>query len=222
MDPQPTLKRFTWKKSMIYVVGLTLLGISVTLIQQTNLGMSSWDALNRNFYEGIPLEYKYLNPIVALVLITIAYIMQRKKPSLWMLFPLLISFYVGLVIDGMLLVIPLVSHLHILWNVLYLLVAIVICAIGLNFLLFCKYPLPALDEFCYGIADILHLSFGKGKLIGEIFALVLAIIVGLAFSHQSDWFFIGPTTLIFTFAIGFTVDLLQKPVTKLLEARDEN
>jgi uncharacterized membrane protein YczE len=206
----------------VYLIGLSLLGLSVTLIQQTNLGMSSWDALNRNFYEGIPIEYKYLNPIVALVLVVIAYLLQRKRFSVRMLFPLLISFYVGLVIDLLLLVIPLVAHGHWSLNLLYLFAAIIICAIGLNMVLFCRFPLPALDELCLAIAMRLKSTFGIGKLIGEIIALVLCVISGLIFGHQAEWFYLGPTTIIFTILIGPAVDLIKRPMSRLLGAAHEN
>ena len=99
------MSKFTKHKNIIFIIGLTFLGLSVTLIQQTNLGMSAWDALNRNFYEGIPLDYRYLNPIVALVLVSFAYLLQKRKASLWMLFPLIISFYVGIIIDVFILII---------------------------------------------------------------------------------------------------------------------
>ncbi len=197
-----------------------MLGICVTFIQQTNLGMSAWDAFNRNLYEGIPLEYKYLNPIVAMVLITAAYILQKKKPSLWMLFPLVISFYVGLVIDFLLTIIPSAVEMSLLVNLGYLGIAIIICAVGLNFILYCNYPLPALDELCYAISVKLKTTFGKGKLVGEIIAIFLTIIVGLIFQFQAVFFFIGPTTIIFGLLIGFTVDLFKKPVLRFVRMFD--
>ncbi|MDD3112802.1 MAG: hypothetical protein PHP61_00965 [Candidatus Izemoplasmatales bacterium] len=216
------MAKFSWKKLAIYMVGLTLLGLSVALMQQTRLGMSSWDALNRNFYEGIPIDYKYLNPIVALILVVVAYLLQHKRFSLWMLFPLAISFYVGLVIDLLLLIIPLVVNSHWLFNALYLALAIVICAIGLNLVIYGQFPLPALDELCLAIANRLHTTFGKGKLIGELIALVATVVFGLVFHHQEHWFYLGPTTIIFTFSIGFVVDLLNRPIHSILGEKHEN
>lgn len=206
--------KYPYKRMLIYVVGLSLLGLCVTLIQLTNLGMAPWDAMYRNLYEGIPLEYKFLNPMIAMVLIPIAYAIQKKKASLWMLFPFLISFYIGLVIDSLLLVIPSVATLSIGWNLLYLALAIIVCAIGLNMVVYCKFPLPALDELCYGIGVLFKKSYGFGKLIGELIALVLAIVFGLYFQHQAVIFYIGPTTIIFAFAIGFAIERFKKPVTK--------
>jgi hypothetical protein len=65
-------------------------------------------------------------------------------------------------------------------------------------------------------------TYGKGKLIGEILALVLAIISGVIFSHYEQYFFIGPTTIIFALGIGKMIDVFKKPVFKLLEVFDAN
>jgi len=209
--------KITFKKSLIYFTGLSLLAVTVTLLQKTNLGMSSWDAFYRNLYEGIPLDYKYLNPIIALILIPIAYAIQKKKFSLWMLFPLFISFYIGLIIDLLLLVVPSVVTMGIGWNLLYLGGSMFVCAIGLNLIVYCQYPLPALDELCYGIGVLLKSTYGKGKLVGELLALVLTIIAGIIFSHYDVYFYIGITTVIFSLGIGYLIDLFKKPIFKLLE-----
>lgn len=211
------MKQFTTSKTIYFLFGLTLLGVCVTLIQQTNLGMSAWDAFNRNLYEGFHLPYSVINPIVALVLIHVAYLLQKRRWSPLVFFPLVISFYVGLVIDLLLLVIPSAVEMNVWVNLAYLLVAIVVCAIGLNFVIYAKYPLPALDELCSGIAKKLHVSFGVGKLIGEILAIVLSVAVGTAFSFQSEFYFIGWTTLIFGLGIGLFVDLFRKPIVKGLD-----
>ncbi|MFA5467153.1 MAG: DUF6198 family protein [Candidatus Izemoplasmatales bacterium] len=216
------MKRIGYKKPLLYLLGLTMLGLTVTLIQKTNLGMSSWDALNRNFYEGVPIEYKYLTPIFAFILISFAYLIEWKKPDWLFLFPLFVSFYIGFVIDLLLKVIPSVVDANLAINLLYLLFALTVCAVGLNLIIYCQFPLPALDAFCNALAKRLKLSFGKGKLIGEIIALGLTVIAGLAFHHQEQWFFIGPTTIIFAVTIGLFVDLFKKPIFAILEVKHDN
>ncbi|MGI6392565.1 MAG: DUF6198 family protein [Candidatus Izemoplasmatales bacterium] len=216
------MKKSKIMKPLLYLFGLSLLGLTVTLIHKTNLGMSSWDALNRNFHEGVPIEYKYLTPIFALVLISLAYLIDWKRPDWLFLFPIGVSFYIGFVIDGLLLVIPSVTEAGLVINLLYLLLALIVCAVGLNLIIYCKYPLPALDAFCNALAKRFKVSFGTGKLIGEVLALFLTVIVGLAFHHQEQWFFIGPTTIIFTATIGFFIDLLKRPVNYLLEEKHDH
>lgn len=206
--------KLTPKKLIVYLIGLFLLGVTVTLIQQTDLGMSSWDAFARNLYEGIPLDYKFLTPIIALTLTPIAYAIQKKKASLWMLFPLVISFVIGSIIDFLLTVIPSVAGQGLLWNGMYVAMALLICAVGLNFIVWCKFPMPALDELCYGFGVLFKISYGKGKLIGEILALGLAIVFGWIFGFQEQWFFIGPTTIVFAVSIGPLIDLFAQPIRK--------
>ncbi len=210
--------RFTVKKTLVYVLGLALLGVTVTLMQQTNLGMSAWDAFYRNMYDGIPLDYRYLNPIVALVIAPLGFLIQKKQLTVWVLFPIVISFFIGAVIDGLLLVVPNVSAMHWSLNVAYLLASIPICAIGLNLCIHCQYPLPALDELCYGIGVLFKTTYGKGKLIGEILAIGLAVITGLIFDFWNVYFNIGITTIVFGVAIGPAIDLFKKPVKRVMEA----
>ena len=204
------------KRPLIYVLGLSILGLSVALFQNTNLGMGSWDALNRNFYEGIPLDYRYITPAMALILISLAYLLEKKKPDLMMAFPLVISFYIGLVIDLLLLVIPSVAELNVIFNLFYVFLALSMVAIGLNIIILANYPLPALDQFCMAISKKFKISFGKGKFIGEALAFVAAIIVGLVFSHEEEFFFIGANTFIVLIFIGKFVDLFAKPVKKMI------
>ena len=209
------IRRFALR-GIIYATGLALLGVCVTLMIKTNLGMSSWDAFYRNLNEGIPLEYKYLNPIVALILLPIGYLLQKKKITLWILFPLVVSSYVGVVIDLLKLVIPDVSAVGLGWNVLYVAIAILVCAVGLDMVTFCQFPLPALDELCFGIGVRMKSTYGRGKLVGEGLALVLTVLTGLLFHRQADWFNIGPSTLVFAVAIGPVIDWFKKPVYRAL------
>jgi uncharacterized membrane protein YczE len=122
----------------------------------------------------------------------------------------------------LLLIIPSVENANLIWNLVYLLTAMIVCSIGLNFVVYCNYPLPALDELCYGIGVALKSTYGKGKLIGELLALFLAVIAGLIFSHYEQHFFIGVTTIIFALGIGKMIDLFKKPIFRILEAIDAN
>ena len=210
--------KFTFKNIIIYLFGLALLGVTVTLMLKTNLGMDAWDAFYRNLNIGIPLEYKFLNPIIALILLPIGYAIQKKKITLWILFPLVVSTYVGWIIDLLELVVPSVATYGIVWNLLYLVGSLIICAIGLNMVTYCHFPLPALDELCYGIGVLMHSTYGKGKLVGEMLAIILTVIAGVIFGHYEQWFYIGAATIIFGVAIGPLIDIFKKPVYQVLEA----
>lgn len=210
-------QQFDLKKAFIYFFAMLLLATSVTLIQSTNLGMSAWDALNRNFYEGIPIEYKWLTPISAILFVSLAYLITWKKPNIIMLFPILISFIIGVMIDILLTFVPVVSDSFLLLNLLYLTIATVLVAIGLNLINLCNYPLPALDQFCMSIAKFFKLSFGQGKIIGEVIALIATVVVGLIFGSQKEFFYLGFTTIFFILFLGFVIDFFRNPVYRFLK-----
>ncbi len=208
--------KITLKKVLLYSLAMVLLGTSVALIQSTNLGMSSWDALHRNFYEGIPLEYKYLTPISAIIFMGLAHLIAWKKPTILMFFPVIISFVIGTVIDIELLFLPEVFELGVFWNGLYLLLATTLVGIALNLIVYSKLPLPALDQFCMAIAKRLKLTFGQGKYIGEFLALISTVIVGLIFGSQEYYFYLGFTTIFYVLFLGFVIDLFKNPLFRIL------
>jgi len=212
--------RFTLKKTILYVGGLLLLGLTVSLMLRTNLGMSSWDACFKNLHDGIPLDYRYLNSIAAGILTPLAYLAQKKKFTAWVLFPVGISFFIGAEIDLIIAygVIPDIAAAPWYWNWIYLAAAVALCAVGLNVIAWCRYPMPALDELCLALAAIFKVSHGRGKLYGEILALLLAVTTGLAFGYADVRFNIGLATLVFAFAIGPVIDLIRKPLRRMLEA----
>ncbi|MFO7969970.1 MAG: hypothetical protein ACQERX_00950 [Bacillota bacterium] len=209
------MKRY--KRLIFYIMALNLLGLSIALIQNTNLGMAPWDALARNFYEGVPIRYTYLSPLLSIILILLAYLINFEKLDYKIIIPILISTYIGFAIDIALLFVPSVIELGFLYNYLYLLIAMILISIGLNVIIYCGYTLPALEHFIQAIASRLKISFGKAKLVGEIIAFSLTIIFGFIFSHQSQSFFIGETTIIVLLFIGFFVDLFRKPTFSILE-----
>lgn len=194
-----------------------ILSTSIALIQNTNLGMAPWDALARNFYEGVPIAYTYLSPLLSMVLISLAYIIRLKKPDRDMILPVVISSLIGLFIDVALLFIPNVAELNYIWNYFYLFFAMFLISIGLNVIIYCGYTLPALEQFVMALSWRFKISFGKAKLLGEAIAFTAAVISGLIFHHQSEYFYIGQTTFIVLISIGFFIDLMKKPTYKVLE-----
>ena len=210
------IKELTWRKVFLYLTSLVLLGTAVTLMQKTNLGMSSWDALSRNFFENVIPEYKVITPVVALVLMTLAHLISWRRPSNMFLFPLVISAAIGAVIDFELTFMPSVVEYGFLVNFGYLTIATILIAIGLNLMIYCNFPLPALDRFCHAIAERFHLTFGQGKYIGEFLALILTVFVGLYFHTQSDYFYLGFTTVFFILFLGSIIDFARNPLYRLL------
>ena len=210
--------KFTLKKVLLYFIAMVLLGTAVTLIQSTMMGMSAWDAFHRNFYEGIPMQYKYINSISAVLFVGLAYLIEWKKPKVIMLFPILISFFIGAVIDFELTFVPNVVDGAMYINIIYLLIATINIAVALNIIIYSGFPLPAIDQFCTSIAKRFHLSFGTGKFFGEIFAALGAVVAGELFGFRNEFYYLGVTTIYFILLLGFIIDLAKHPLYRILGA----
>ncbi|MCK4551987.1 MAG: NUDIX domain-containing protein [Tenericutes bacterium] len=210
--------KFTTKKILLYILAMVLLGTAVTLIQSTLMGMSAWDALHRNFYEGIPLQYKYVNAASAVLFVGLAYIIEWKKPKWIMFFPILISFFIGAIIDLELTFVPDVSNGAIYINIIYLAIATLSIAVALNIIIYSGFPLPAIDQLCTAMAKRFHLTFGQGKFLGEVLAALGAVVAGELFGFRGEIYYLGFTTIYFILFLGFIIDFVRYPMFRLLGA----
>ncbi len=204
------------KKAAFSILAFILLGTSVTLLLNTSMGMSAWDAISVNIYENSSLYFMWINPMISLILMGLAHLIMWKKPSIMFFFPILISWFIGAVIDLEVLFIPDITRFNLIWNILYMVLASILVGIGLNILLYLDFPLPAIDRFCYSLASRLHLTFGEGKFLGEFFAMSLAIILGLFYHTQSKNFYLGITTIYYVIFLGKIVDLIRNPLYRIL------
>jgi len=173
--------------------------------------------LLKNFHEGLQINYWILSPVLSVILISLAYFINWQKPEIKMIIPIIVSTVIGLSIDITLLFIPNVSELSFVYNYLYVVLALILISLALNVIIYCGYVLPSLEQFILSISNRLKISFGKAKLLGEIFAFTMTLFFGIIFHHQSDLFFLGQTTLIVLLFIGPIIDLFKKPTILLLE-----
>lgn len=210
------IKTMTWKKALISLLAMVLLGTSVTLLYSTKMGMSAWDAVTVNVKENSGLYFMWVNPMIAVILMILAHLIAWKKPSIMILFPLVISWFIGAVIDLEVLFVPDVSAYHWIINVAYMVMASILVGIGLNLIIYVDFPLPAIDRFCHAMSKRLHLTFGQGKYLGEFFAGIMAVTLGLIYGTGGVNFYLGISTIYYILFLGLIVDLIRNPLYRLL------
>jgi len=210
------VESMSWKRGLFSILAFVLLGTSVTLLLNTSMGMSAWDAVSVNIYENTNLYFMWVNPLISLFLMGFAHLIMWKKPSIMFFFPIIISWFIGAVIDFEVLFIPDMSSFNIIWNITYMIIASILVGIGLNILLYIDFPLPAIDRFCHSLATKLHLTFGQGKFLGEFFAMSLAIVLGLIYHSERENFYLGITTVYYVLFLGKIVDLIRNPLYRML------
>ncbi len=207
-----------------------MLGAGVSFMLKSGLGVSSWDALVANLVIGLDGSYRIVNSIFSLIVSIIANLIQKNKFSIKYILPCVISYFIGFIIDIFTNILPEPSTQVL--SLTYFIVAFNLIAIGLNIVTIKNYVIPAIDELCRSISALMKSSFANGKFVGEIFALMLSIFVGLAFdlSNDSNFFMalrayhIGVGTIVYTLLVGMMISLYEFIFIKLhiKEAKNAN
>ncbi|PLR66591.1 membrane protein [Bacillus sp. UMB0893] len=193
-------------ESMIYrlaffVIGLFVLAFGVTLTIQADLGAGAWDALNVGLTDQIGLTVGSWIFIVGILVILLNAIIMREAPKVLGVFTILL---VGFFVDfWMLYVFQDFSIQNMMLKVVILLSGILLIAIGVSIYLQTSFPANPIDQLMITLHKRFGLSLMAAKTIGEVGALVLALL------------FAGPIglgTIIITFAIGPLIQVCNAPV----------
>ena len=178
-------------RSIFYSIGLLILSFGATLTIKANLGAGPWDALNVGLSQLIGLTIGSWIVIIGILLIFINAYLMRKKPELLSLFTV---FILGFFVDFWM------AHLLHHFNYFYffnqlilLIVGLLIVGLGIALYLQASFPLNPIDHFMVSVQKKFGLNIMAAKLIGEVLALVFALLVNGP---------IGVGTVIIAFGIG--------------------
>ncbi|WP_224773354.1 MULTISPECIES: YczE/YyaS/YitT family protein [Bacillaceae] len=184
-----------------FVIGLFVLAFGVTLTIQADLGAGAWDALNVGLTDQIGLTVGSWIFIVGILVILLNAIIMREAPKVLGVFTILL---VGFFVDfWMLYVFQDFSIQNMMLKVVILLSGILLIAIGVSIYLQTSFPANPIDQLMITLHKRFGLSLMAAKTIGEVGALVLALL------------FAGPIglgTIIITFAIGPLIQVCNAPV----------
>jgi uncharacterized protein len=197
-------------ESMIYrlgffVIGLFVLAFGVTLTIKANLGAGAWDALNVGLTDQIGLTVGSWIFIVGIIIILLNAVLMREAPKVLGVFTILL---IGFFVDFWMLSIfqdIIIQNLFI--KAVILVLGILLIAIGVSIYLQTSFPANPIDQLMLTLHQKFGLSLMAAKTIGEVGALVLALL------------FAGPIglgTIIITFAIGPLIQLCNPPVNAVI------
>lgn len=187
-----------------YLVGILIIsfGASVTII--ADMGVGAWDALNVGLSETIGLTIGSWVIIVGIILMLINALMMKTRPDYLAFFTVLL---IGSLIDfWMLVVLGNLEPTQFLGKLILLVMGLLIIGLGVGIYLQPKFPLNPIDNFMMALKERFGVSIVVAKTIGEIIALVFALIVKGP---------IGLGTLIVTIGIGPSIQLFYPFFEKL-------
>ncbi|OZM57037.1 membrane protein [Lottiidibacillus patelloidae] len=198
------MQKETIIRGLFYIVGLAIISFGVPLTIVADLGTGAWDALNVGLSETIGLSVGNWVIIVGLLLIAINALLLRTFPDLYAIITVvlvgeMIDFWLEFVFQGWM--------ATTLWlQIVILFIGIVLLSLGIATYLQAKFAFIPIDGFMMAIHKTTGLSVSISKTIGELTALVFALLF-------SGPIFVG--TILVTFLIGPLIQLFIKPIEKL-------
>ncbi len=207
-------------KIFLYLSGLFILGLAVSLVLRTKIGSGAWDAVSYNLHKltNEKITVGMAGQIIGVVLLTIVLIYRKKLKYAFTFIPILIT---GAFIDLWNLIILKNFSLNTLTlQILFFVVAVFLLPFALSLMIQSGLSSMVFDEFTYFLMDFLKVnSFTKVRIGFEIFAVVLAITFGLIAGGQLYEVKYG--TIVMALTIGPLIDVYLKLYKKFSPNKEE-
>lgn len=169
----------SWQNSIIYLIGITIVGFGVVAIIRSNFGAGPWDTVNYNLSELVGITLGTASVLVNVVITSIIIAYRKKIKFLFMIFPILA---IGISIDFWdILVFGDFSTSNLLLQSGLFIVGFGLLPLGLALVISTKYPAFVFDELMMMLMDITKITnIGKIRISIEMFAIIFASILGFA------------------------------------------
>ena len=168
-----------------YVVGMIVLALGTALMEKADFGMSMVVApaylLHLKISRYIPAftfgiaEYVFQ----ALLLILLSIVMRKAKRSYLLSF--VTAFLYGNLLDAAIWLVALFPCSGIVWQVIFYVAGLVICSVGVAFLLQTYLPPEAYELIVKEFSQKFNMSIGKTKTIYDCCSCLLGIVLSLCF-----------------------------------------
>lgn len=188
---------------VLYVIGIMMLTLGVSLTVQSNLGAGSIDSINFALAERLNLNLSIVIFAMALVAIVIATCIRRKKPKLT---TLITAFLMAIGTEFWVFVVSSMVPETLIQKILMFSIAIILVCTGLSLYLKPKLPAHPNDDITVSINEVTNMKIGTAKLIMDTICIVIALLL------QGP---IGVGTIILTLFVGPGVNLATYLLGKL-------
>lgn len=189
---------------MIYIFGIIMLTLGISITIQSQLGASPFDALLVGLYRTFGLSIGSWEILVGFTIVMINAIAIKAKPEL---FALLTSLLTGLGIDSWLLIQgSWLTPNNWLEQSILLLLGILFSGIGIAIYLESSFAPNPMDRSMVILTDKTGLSFGKSR------AIISIVLVIIAFLFQGD---IGIGTLLNALFTGVVIQALRTHIVSI-------
>ena len=179
-----------WLQLLRLNLGLLLLGYSIALMLEANVGLGPWNVFNEGISKVTGISYGRGTQLIGFVVLALSMVLAHTRPGLGTLINMVI---VGPWID-------LFRHLHAVptvhtlgWGLLQFSLGVVLSGVATGLYITARLGAGPRDGLALGVAHMLHLSVRAGRMGLELLVLVTGWLMGGQ---------VGLGTLLYAMTIG--------------------
>ncbi len=193
--------KISWKRILVYIISLIILGCGIAMNTKTNLGVSPVISVAYNIAVILGLPIGIMTFIYYCFLILLQFILLKGNLPLFQMFQILASLITSVFIQIFDNILPTPETLSM--RIVMLIVAIALTGIGASLSIMMKIvPNPA-DGLADAVGGLLHKNLGFGKNVLDAVCILLALAIGFIF--KGSFLGIGIGTVVSVICTGRVV-----------------
>ena len=189
------------KRYIIFLVGLFVNSLGVSLITKANLGTSPISSIPYVLSLNFPLTLGNFTIIFSILLIILQLFILRKNFKLEHLLQIPISILFGYFIDLTMLLFSFVNPTAYIAKLIYLLIGCVILGFGVYMEVLADVAMLPGESFVRAIVQTWHREFGSTKVCFDVSVAVIAAALSFILAHRLDG--VREGTVIAALLVGF-------------------
>ena len=189
------------KRYIIFLVGLFVNSLGVSLITKANLGTSPISSIPYVLSLNFPLTLGNFTIIFSILLIILQLFILRKNFKLEHLLQIPISILFGYFIDLTMLLFSFVNPTAYIAKLIYLLIGCVILGFGVYMEVLADVAMRPGESFVRAIVQTWHREFGSTKVCFDVSMAVIAAALSFILAHRLDG--VREGTVIAALLVGF-------------------
>ena len=201
------------KRYIVFLIGLFINSLGVSLITKANLGTSPISSVPYVLSLNFPFTLGQFTIAFSLLLILIQLIILRRNFKAEHLLQIPISILFGYFIDLTMVMLFFVNPKTYLSSVVYLLIGCVILGFGVYTEVLANVAMLPGESFVRAVSSTWKTEFGSTKVAFDVSLTVIAAVLSLLFAHRLDG--VREGTIIAALLVGFIARLFGRRLTFL-------
>lgn len=195
--------KLQYKKYIIFLLGISILTLGVSMTVKSDIGAGSYDSINFAIADMLNIKVSLAISITSFMVLIIAAFIRKEAPRIT---TFITSVIMGLFTDIWVKIVDLIQVNTILNKGLVFTIGMVLVCFGIALYMIPKLPTNPTDDLMIALTEK-KISIKRAKMTIDIICIVLALILKGP---------IGIGTIVLTFLVGPTVDIFHNILIKYI------